>query len=85
MTDIEYEILDELYFVNTFENLLKEIDIDESALLKELGQLISKEWVKCFINNNTEVKNDRVDLLNNRYKHLFLATKKGLMAHNAGI
>ena len=35
MTDLEYNILDELYFVTSFSELTKRLEFDDSILSKE--------------------------------------------------
>lgn len=83
MTDLQFEILDELYFVISFDEIKSKLDMDESILLEELQKLVEKEWVKCFKKNIDlsfeEISKDLLD-----YKsYQFLASKKGLFAHNS--
>jgi len=84
MTDVEYDILDELYFVQSFVFLLKELGMSEHSLKKNLGTMIEKGWVKCFRQDNTEVFGEALAFDLNYRGYLYLATKRGLMAHNAG-
>ena len=83
MTDLEFEILDELYFVQTFDALLDSININEDELKHSLSQLIKKGWVKCMNSLTEEVLAD-IPEFEDRYKNYFyLATKAGLLAHNS--
>ena len=83
MTDLEFDVLDELYFVTPYKDLVNSIDLSEKEVLKTLKQLIEKRWVKCFINESEELLPDEVDLENNYSNYHYLATKAGLIAHNS--
>ena len=82
MTDTEYNILDQLYFVSSFSRLLSELDMPEGDLKTELANLIDKDWVKVLDKNaDTEIQDKA--LWEKEFKNLqYLATKKGLFAHN---
>lgn len=83
MTDQEFEILDELYFVQTFDALLDSTNINEDELKHCLSQLIEKGWVKC-LNSLTEEVLSEISEFEDRYRNYFyLATKAGLLAHNS--
>ncbi|HVD98629.1 MAG TPA: hypothetical protein VNB90_10535 [Cytophagaceae bacterium] len=82
MTDREYEILDALYFTISFEGVKKELQTEETQLRDELLALIEKGWVKC-LEKITE-KEIELALVKNNYKEYnYLASKKGLLAHNS--
>ncbi|MGF1635948.1 MAG: hypothetical protein ACFCUU_02665 [Cyclobacteriaceae bacterium] len=82
MNDIEFEIMDELYFIQTYQNLQKELQLNDDELAHWLKELVAKGWVKCFIGNNDEVFNP-LPTFENQYKNYhYLATKDGLLAHN---
>jgi hypothetical protein len=61
MSDLEFEVIDNLYFVQRFEALIKEVEIDEKIMQKILEADV---WTKNYSN------------------YFYLATKKGLLAHN---
>lgn len=83
MTDREYEILDELYFAISFEELIKKVELEEEILKKELLEFVKKDWVKCMVQMTDEEISD-MNLIEAKYKEYnFLATKKGLFAHNS--
>ena len=83
MTDLQFEILDELYFVISFDEVKDKLNLDESIFLEELQKLVEKEWVKCFI-NNSELSSEEVSKNLLDYKlYQFLSSKKGLFAHNS--
>lgn len=82
MTDEEFDVLDELYFVQPYEHLKEELEMDDKDLLLVLKSLLKKTWVKCYSAMDEEVFEKDIDLENNFQRYLYLATKKGLMAHN---
>ncbi|MES2732220.1 MAG: transporter [Bacteroidota bacterium] len=83
MSDLEFDILDELYFVIPFEQLLKALPMDEKALKEALHSLIEKGWVKCFLADSTELSKEELNLENDYRHYQYLATKAGLFAHNS--
>ena len=83
MTDLEFEILDEIYFVESFENLQKKLEIEKQVLKDTLKQMIEKGWVKCFANQYTEVVFDTHSFEEKYHIYHYLATKEGLLAHNS--
>ena len=85
MTDTEYDVLDELYFIQSFQNLLEVLKIGDTELLETLDQLIKKGWVKCFKEAQFEVMDDEIDLMANYNVYSYLATKQGLFAHNSAL
>jgi len=83
MTDLEFEILDEIYFVESFENLQEKLNITEEELKGTLRKMIEKGWVKCFANQYTEVIFDTHSFEEKYRIYHYLATKEGLLAHNS--
>ena len=82
MSDDEFDLLDELYFVQPYSYLEETLTWDASKLLQTLGSLYAKEFIKCLTAPDDE-RFDRVDILSEGQNLFYLATKKGLMAHNA--
>ena len=83
MTDQEFEILDELYFVQTFEALRHSTNLSGPELKRWLNQLIDKGWVKCLDSLTEEVVTDAPDFEIHYKNYHYLATKAGLLAHNS--
>lgn len=81
MTDEEFEILDQLYFVVSFDQLKSELDFQEDQLLNELTGLYHKGWIKILKTVDDEVS--AVPDPTTLKQCFFLATKKGLQAHNS--
>jgi hypothetical protein len=82
MSDIEYQVLDELYFMISFHKLMEITELDEFSLKNCLRILISKGWVRCFKDAKGEKHIEDIDFDNKFADYQYLATKKGLLAHN---
>ena len=82
MSDAEFDVMDELYFVQPYSYLIEELDMPNSDLIEALKSLIEKGWVKCLYNMNDEVFKDKLDFDNEFQDYYYLATKLGLLAHN---
>jgi hypothetical protein len=82
MSDEEFDLIDELYFVQSYDYLKKELDWEDEKLLFILQKLVDKEWINCFSSPDEEVFDD-LDILNKGKTYFYLASKKGLLEHNA--
>lgn len=83
MTDLEFDILDELYFLINFEKLASDLGMEEKDLANELVNLVGKGWVKVYDGDN-ELEVGELDFLHKNYKNYnYLASKSGLLAHNS--
>lgn len=82
MTDAEFDLLDELYFVQPFSYLLECLRWPEEKLLETLHSAYKKGYIKCLYSPDEEVF-ESCDLFEKGRVLYFLATKKGLMEHNA--
>lgn len=83
MTDEEFEVLDELYFVQSFRQLEKLVDLAPETLVKTLQSLFDKGWIKVMIGVDEELPENQVNLQSAGTDYFFLASKKGLLAHNS--
>ena len=81
MSDEEFDLLDELYFVQPYAVLQEALGWEDSKLLYTLTLLFDKGWIKCFSAPDQECF-EEIDLHAVGKALLYLATKKGLMAHN---
>jgi hypothetical protein len=83
MTDLEFDMMDELYFISSFHELKEKLSLEEPELVNALHKLIQKGWVKCLekeTDDELEVpSNFKAEYQNYNY----LATKAGLLAHNS--
>lgn len=82
MSDDEFDLLDELYFVQSYQDLKEELNWEDSRLLTTIHSLYQKEWVRCFKNVTEEIFGEEVRLDKEFSGYHFLATKAGLLAHN---
>jgi hypothetical protein len=82
MTDNEFDLLDELYFVQPFSYLKETLGWEDHRLLVTLNSLHSKGYIKCLFAPDDEVFG-MVDFEAKGKDLFYLATKKGLMEHNA--
>ena len=84
VTDQEFDVLDELYFVISFQDLTRNLSWSAPDLLLVLKELVMQEMVKCIDPlSEEEVELTSAQLDKQHHKILFLATKKGLMEHNS--
>ena len=83
MTDAEFELIDSLYFTLSFDQLQKELNWEREKLRNELMEIIRKGWAKALVPETEEEVEDPEELEKQYLKYLYLASKKGLMAHNS--
>jgi len=84
MTDIEFDILDELYFMIHFEALMKNVNMSLDEMNIQLRIMIEKEWVSIFEDDiSAEILYDNEKFEENFKSYYYLATKKGLFEHNS--
>jgi hypothetical protein len=82
MSDPEFDLLDELYFVQPFSYLQDALGWEDELILKTLESLYKNGLIKCLTEPDLE-RFDQVNIIAEGKNLYFLATKKGLMAHNA--
>ena len=82
MSEQEFLVLDELYFVISFQELMENIDLGEEDVVATLNILHNKGWLRCYTANGEQVDDENVDLEGSFSKYHYLATKAGLKAHN---
>lgn len=84
LTDLQFQILDSVYFVESFENIREEADATLPVIVAEMRYLIDKGWMQVM--QFDEEKDDYVRTAIFDTDHLeeyhFLATRDGLMKHN---
>ena len=82
MTELEYDIIDEIYFVQSFDNLLSSLDLDPETLKRMLKSMFIKGWIRCYINPSEEIFQWDLDLDSDYGQYLYTASKAALLAHN---
>jgi hypothetical protein len=84
VTDTEYDIIDELYFVTPFHTLSEKTSLSAPELERHLRGLLEQEYVKCFYPDpDTELAYEITSFGALARDCYFLATKPGLLAHNS--
>jgi len=83
MNDIEFDVLDELYFIKTFDEILSSTQLDSKELRVILMKLFDNGWIRCYRSASDEVISEEVDIELDYMKYLYLASKAGLIAHNS--
>ncbi|MEM0938583.1 MAG: hypothetical protein AAF600_01905 [Bacteroidota bacterium] len=83
MTEIEYNILDQLYFVTSYQTLKEESGYSHDQLKFNLIEMIKNGFVKVYDEIDQELEQDRLDMQNSFQSYYYLASKKGLFEHNS--
>ena len=83
MTDREFELMDELYFVQSFAELQKACQMEVREMEQLLKGLIRKEWVRWMESRADDVPDDQIFQEEQMQQYYYLATKAGLLAHNS--
>jgi len=81
MSENEFDLIDELYFVQPFQYLRDSLGWQDELIIATLESLHVNGYVKCLRSPDEEVFED-LNLARDGKNFYFLATKKGLMAHN---
>jgi hypothetical protein len=82
MTDFEFDILDELYFVKSLHELNSLFNTHTIDISVELWAMIEKGWVKVMDKADNELPITKEEYFQNCHSLWFNISKKGLMAHN---
>ena len=82
MSEEEYNIMDQLYFVTSFEDVKNLSEVDETLVTAVLWKFLQSGWIKCFDGPEQEVEPTEGDFKTSFKKYHYLASKQGLLAHN---
>jgi hypothetical protein len=82
MTENEFEVMDHLYFVVSFQELLELTSLEKTILSGILWGLIDQGMANCFINPEEEIKVSKITFNENFTEYYYLASKSGLLEHN---
>ena len=82
MTDLEFDILDELYFVTSYSDLKEQTGFSDADLRKGLQKLWEKGWLRGYASISKEAHLQAIDWEKEFVNYYYLASKEGLMAHN---
>lgn len=84
MSEREFDLLDELYFITPYKQLKQSLGWDDRLLADLLQTLYRKGWIRCFEGPVREVPEGLADPGQNFARYHYLASKAGLMAHQHG-
>jgi len=80
LSEIEYDVLEELYFVQSIQSLEKKCALSVASLEEILLELYKKQYIKLLDQNFNEINN----FMNEDFlRFQFVISKKGLFAHNS--
>jgi hypothetical protein len=82
MSDLEFDVLDELYFVTHFKELKNATNLSVESLKSTLTELYHKGWLKVYESVAAEISDKQVNMDHNFQNYFYLASKEGLLAHN---
>lgn len=84
LNELQFQILDSVYFVESFEHIVEEAEEPRAIVIDELRTLIDRGWIQVMEFN--EEKGDYFRTLyydtDNMDQYSYLATKDGLLKHN---
>jgi len=83
MSDLEYDVLDELYFVQSYAHLRDTLKWDDHMLKETIESLWKKDWIRCYSSPTEELTGNEIDLETQYHTYYYLASKSGLFAHNS--
>ena len=83
MSEQEFIVLDELYFLQSFQELKAQCGLSAEELKVVLGNMLNKGWVKGLRSRDGEEPVEPAEFQENYSSILYLATKAGLLAHNS--
>lgn len=83
MSEQEYQVLDELYFLQAFDELQELTGLSPDELKSILGDMLGKGWVKCTRSREGEEPVGTEEFMSGYTRFHYLATKAGLLAHNS--
>jgi len=84
MTDEEFDLIDQLYFIQSFPDLLASSGLDELALLVQLNNLHEKGWLKTVALLDGDTPPNPIQIQEEGTTYFYVASKEGLLAHNLG-
>lgn len=81
MSETEFELLDELYFVQHYSYIKEALKWEDDRILDTLKSLHDQGLIKCLRSPDEEIFGT-VNFMEEGDSLFYLATKKGLMVHN---
>ena len=84
LTDLQFQILDSIYFVESFEHIVEEAEQPVPIVVDELRTMIDRGWVQVMVFDDGKEDYVRTAIYDadNMQNYHYLATKNGLLKHN---
>jgi hypothetical protein len=84
LNDVQFRILDAVYFVEPLSHILEDVGGPASIVLDELRQMIDKGWIQVMEYDAARRDYVRTPFYDSDHleEYHFLATKAGLLKHN---
>lgn len=84
LTELQFQLLDSLYFVERFEHVLEESGEKRPVVVDELRTMIDRGWIQVMAFDEEEGDYRRTQIFDTDHleEYAFLATKEGLLKHN---
>lgn len=82
MTDQEFDIIDELYFVTAYKDLKEATGLTDVQLATNLIEMANKGWIRVYKNVDEESELEQLNMKKDYQSYFYLASKKGLFKHN---
>ena len=84
MSENEFDILDELYFVTSYRDLRCTLSLNDEELCAALSGLLAKGYIKIlYPDPDTDHEYNSGEFNMHCKDYFFLATKAGLVVHNS--
>ncbi|MBC5774950.1 hypothetical protein H8S95_12815 [Pontibacter sp. KCTC 32443] len=84
MTENEFDILDELYFVVSYPDLRSTLSLSDEELCQGLRSLLEKGYIRImYPDQDTEHDYNAENFGRHCHEYFYLATKAGLVVHNS--
>lgn len=84
MTENEFDVLDELYFVTSYPDLKSTLSLTDEELCAALQALIKRGYIKIlYPDQDTEHEYEEKSFGQHCHDYFYLATKAGLVVHNS--
>lgn len=84
MTDEEFDLIDQLYFVQSYTDLKQVTGLTNEALLELLQEIYEKGWLRPVALLDGDTPPDPISILSEGENYFYVASKEGLLAHNLG-
>ena len=83
MTDEEFDIIDELYFVTAYQDLKDATAFSDESLKTNLINMARNGWIRIYKSVDEESELEQLDLDKDFKAYFYLASKKELFEHNS--